>query len=353
MKTVPCLGACVALVSVSFVAGCNSHRTTTPKPSQPTRTADDIFSIAPAGSGLRNVTKSPRSAEQLVSVAPNGKTLAFFRHGRLLVRDGQRERTLGRGPSDATSAFGAPPAWSRDGRRLATVRGVGCTEVDCLQYGLWAVDVQTGTRTRVARDGVDPVWLPGGKLTYAGDFRSLPGNPSRTEYDWLPTRYVVGNRHLRAGSRAVPSPRGNLVAYEGDHTGIFVMRLDETHRRRLTADPLVGLPLWSPDGKLLAFPCDYDSSLCVRDIAGRVLRREFGDVNIATRPAWSRDGRFLAWVSAITRNGRRSQEIFVGDVATGLARRVTHFDSAQSDVDSIGWTANRRIVFSGTGIPSR
>ena len=152
----------------------------------------------------------------------------------------------------------------------------------------------------------------------------LPGKPSRTEYDWLPTRYVVVNCHLRAGSRAVPSPPGDLVSYEGDHTGIFVMRLDETHRRRLTADPLVGLPLWSPDGKLLAFSCDYDSSLCVRGVAGRVLLLEFRNVNSGTRAAWSRDGRFLAWVSAVpTRAGGRLQEIFVGDIATGRARRVT------------------------------
>src|SRR4051794_31759680 len=80
--------AALALV-MGLAAGCggNSAR---PAP------ASDVFSINPDGSGLRDLTDTPGLRERFVSVAPDGRTLAFLRRGEVIVRTrAARERSVG------------------------------------------------------------------------------------------------------------------------------------------------------------------------------------------------------------------------------------------------------------------
>lgn len=350
-----------AFIVVAFLVvttGCGSTRTVP----RPVRFADDVFTVRPDGTGLRDLTRSPSVSERLLSVSPDGRRLAFFRSGRLIVRDRGRERSLGK--IRLGSPWEAAPAWSPDGQTLAVTDGVGCSEHHCSRTDLWTVAAATGKRRAMAHSAVNPAWLPDGRVSFAGDFKRFWLNSSETGFETAPTRWFFGGRRLVAGEEggiAVPAQRGHLVAYRAlappwPRQGLVVMNQDSKRRRFLDAGARSAL-VWSHDGRWLAYLCDHSlpprgevlPALCVRNMAGRGLRVFAG---VEEGPiAWSQDDRSVAWLECAGRPGATcANEIFVGNVATGHRRRVTHNAPGAARIDSLGWTADGRTVFDGTGI---
>src|SRR5919197_186962 len=136
------------------------------------------------------------------------------------------------------------------------------------------------------------------------------------------------------------STDGKWIAYENDHSTageIDVVRADGTDRRVLVRSALY--PAWSPDGDLIAFTRVRDRTTAVWTVRtdgnldiyvvrpdGTGERRVTDDLGADESPAWSPDGRRLAYVNdlAFTTEFAHGAEIFViGADGTGR-RRLTH-----------------------------
>jgi dipeptidyl aminopeptidase/acylaminoacyl peptidase len=152
------------------------------------------------------------------------------------------------------------------------------------------------------------------------------------------------------------SPDGRKIAFVRNDDGnrdIWVMNPDGSDQQRLTDDASSDrYPSWSPDGKFIAFRSNRrpstsfdiwkmraDGSAPIRVTADAGL---WGD-SLETSPAWSPDGRGLAFVS--DRDGNR--EIYVANADGSNPRRMTNspaddqFPSWSPDGSVITWDTNR------------
>ena len=178
------------------------------------------------------------------------------------------------------------PAWTPDGRRLAYVK----------DGEVWVADADGSHRARVSPpelgDAVSVDWAPDG--------RSLV-----VERDGI---LVVmradgaGERTLTAGAEPAWSSRGGIAfVRDGD---LYVIDPDRRGLRRLLTTPALDTsPAWSPDGRRLAYVSAGGTAvdLHVLDLARGVATPLTADAFIESSPAWSPDGRTLAFVG--NRNG--------------------------------------------------
>jgi TolB protein len=100
-------------------------------------------------------------------------------------------------------------------------------------------------------------------------------------------------------------------------------------------------PAWSPDGKRLAYVSfeNNDSEIYVQEVETGARRKVAGYAGINGAPAWSPDGRRLALT--LSRDG--NPEIYTLDLASGQLRRLT--TNAAIDTEPV-WAPNGRdLVF--------
>ena len=149
------------------------------------------------------------------------------------------------------------------------------------------------------------------------------------------------------------------IAFTSERDGnreIYVMDADGDKPRKLTDSPLVDWdPSWSPDGRHIAFtangrPGDWgarggDLEIYMMEANGSNLRKLTNNLRQDTDPAWSPDGKHIAYASTIDRNN----EIYVMDVDGGKPRKLTSGDvhihnwkpSWSPDGNRIAFTSNR------------
>lgn len=189
--------------------------------------------------------------------------------------------------------------------------------------GLFTVDVATGKPTRVTDEvaaGVHARFLSDGRLSFqvrrAGKDRVIavdqtgreaevtPATLAETRDDRFYVRTAAGAvRQVGGGDRffgAVASPDGRRVAVQGLTTGIWIYDRSSdrfTHVGRGTA------PAWSPDGRTLAFERTEDDGhdLVASDLmiyaveAGALSRLTRTDDRLERRPSFSPDGKRIAF----------------------------------------------------------
>jgi Tol biopolymer transport system component len=280
----------------------------------------DIYVMNADGSGRLRLTRSPQIETNLSGGAfvcpracdgdpvwsPDGNRLAFvrIRGGRadiyVVNTDGSGLRRLAHaiafkpmsgGPS---SGFGANPAWSPDGRKIAFMSNRDGTDdifvVNADGSGLRNLTrSQLHDRTRswkgrehkrifwFATDG--PMWSPDGQKIV---FRSERDRPSALE-------------------RAACRPH-----CERDE--ISVINADGSGLRRLTRNwNYDGAPVWSPDGRKILFVRFRDSDVYVMNADGsgqrNLTRSTTHPFARDEAPAWSPDGRKILFVSNRGGNG--------------------------------------------------
>ena len=122
------------------------------------------------------------------------------------------------------------------------------------------------------------------------------------------------------------SPDGRQLAYvsfEGGHSQVFSQDLATGKRRLLSSKPGInGAPGWSPDGRQLALALSdgANTQIYLMDLDSGSLRQITQGSAINTEPTWSPDGSKLAFTS--DRGGH--PQIYEQDMATGQVRRLTY-----------------------------
>lgn len=140
-------------------------------------------------------------------------------------------------------------------------------------------------------------------------------------------------------------PHGAWLTYTGNEIdGIGdIMLYDVMHGRtiNLTQTPTQNetRAMWSPDGRWLAFECDYprqQRGFCLLDMAARPYRHYRGGHGY--RPMWSPDGKYLSWIESDA--GRYVLHTAAFDP---LAQNVVGVDSVVGEIYSAmeyGWLAD-------------
>jgi Tol biopolymer transport system component len=287
----------------------------------------DIYVMNADGSRRRRLTRSPQNDGDPVW-SPDGRRLAFVRvrGGRsdiyLVNADGSGLRRLAHAiafrpmPGAPSSGFGANPAWSPDGRKIAFMSNRDGTDdifvVNADGSGLRNLTRSQGhDRTRewkgrehkrifwFSTDG--PMWSPEGQKIV---FRSERDRPSESE---------------RAACRP-RCRRGEIYVIDADGSGL----------RRLTHNWMSdGAHAWSPDGRKILFlrsggeGANVQGDVYVMNADGsgqrNLTRSATHPFATDTAPAWSPDSRMILFVSNRDRNG----EVYVMNADGSGERKLT------------------------------
>jgi len=271
------------------------------------------------GSGLRIVARVSQLAAPAWS--PDGRRIAFQglrdRHSVALYvvnADGSGQRTLARS--------GNAPAWSPDGRSIAFETSSKLHVVNADGSGhrvltrLW-----NGRKESLA-------WSPDGrKLAFLADSGPVLDHLGRGGCgQYCFQLYVLnsdgsGLRNLTSklaagrgfgpslASDPVWSPDGRRIAFVRPDTrfGVYVVNADGSGMRNLTPKPMraaYAAPAWSPDGRKIAFAVarDGNSEIYLMDADGSGQRNLTRNLAYDGDPAWSPDGQKITFVS--NRDGR-------------------------------------------------
>jgi len=315
-----------------------------------------IWLMKPDGTGLRQLTFG-HGDDREPRFSPDGRTVAFssdraFKGSYDVWTVDVASGKLKQITSDEDEEY--EPAWSPDGKQLAYVDGVfvaGEPGVGGVQARtIAAVDLETGkTRTLVSMGKTpgrfeSPSWSPDGKLAYVellgtGSFvdeaklivdgTTVSGANNDTfpfSAAWVsPTTlyYTANGKILKADLAAktettIPFSediQSMRPVYPGKNFGF-----DATAEKQVKG---VLAPALSPDGKHVAFVAL--NQLYLLDVGKSTPKALTHDSFYKQGPAWSPDGRWLAYVS--DKGG--IENIYLLDVKTGEERQPAPAKSAQ------------------------
>lgn len=126
---------------------------------------------------------------------------------------------------------------------------------------------------------------------------------------------------VRGVQRAALSPDGRQIAFTALGE-LWLMPVGGKPQRLGEGGSFVSVdPAWSPRGDALVYASDRAGSLdlWIRDLASGRERRLTSAPGAEMRPAWSADGRTIAYVDA---HGAYAEDVWIVDVASGSARRI-------------------------------
>jgi Tol biopolymer transport system component len=296
----------------------------------------------------------------------------FFRQGNALMSidgDGSGETLIvdvleGTGLYLAGTAMGVSDSdWisvSPDGRRIALVLGSdpgsAPRETEPISLAIYLFDRETVELNLLLEEGREPAWSPdGNRLAYLSGsglwVMDLASGESREVYaedehavkdlDWSPdgNSLVFIDEVFRQKSRigTVEIQTGEIV-FEIEHPGHFVYS-----------------PEWSPDGsRLLYLTTDglaassekfFNLWLTDPDGSGRVQLTR--DIQVASRPQWSPDSRWVVFAGLIPYEQEENYDLWVVDAEDSSLKRVTS-TSEVSELSPV-WSPDCASLYFSTG----
>ena len=254
-------------------------------------------------------------------------------------------------PLSAQWRLGVHVAADEIERWITGTRGISATRIAFVRGGrLWQVDSDGANATAIGGEaGLSPAWHPTGRYlafarpTEAGYQIAVRDLPQGT------TRQLTGSN---SGSNITPtfSPDGTTLVYavgEGEGTDLYAVdAFAGGARRRVSAGRGSdnASPSFAPDGRRLAFTSGRvrNPEVYISDADGSgvdlLTTTGFGDQQYRSNPAWSPDGRAVAFQSQI--EGRfQIMTISLRD------RSVRQFTSDSQNEDPHWAPDGRHLVF--------
>ena len=229
-------------------------------------------------------------------------------------------------------------------------------------------DGQELTDLRWAPDGRAIVYVRGGGPNGKGEYPNPHSLVTGVEQAvWLVAATGGTPRRLSEGHAPAVSPKGDRVAFVR-HGQVWWTSLGDTSgqgEQLIHARGSARSLRWSPDGATLAFVSDRDDHafIAVYDVATKALRFLDPSVDADGEPAWSPDGRRVAFLRIpagadglpfTPQRAGQPWSIRVADLASGASRLVWTADTGRGSVfreivapNQIVWGAGERIVFPG------
>ena len=180
-------------------------------------------------------------------------------------------------------------------------------------------------------------WALGALATFVGAVILILLDGGAASQTATPAMSAQSNAATRGGRSRVAFLRGNLGPpcrpVSACHDELYVMNADGTGLRRLTRNTELGDPAWSPNGRKLVFververggaPCRpagrCHEEIYVINADGTGLRRLTRNAVFDGNPVWSPDGRRIAFVRD---RDRQTANIFVMNADGSDQRRLT------------------------------
>jgi Tol biopolymer transport system component len=198
------------------------------------------------------------------------------------------------------------PAWSPDGTKLAFTSG-GRPQGD----GTYLIDLETCAVDYVG-EAIHAAWSPDGKrfafedevrggdadyrifvagVDGSGRRQITDGDPRQPSFDeapdWSTTGRIVFVRNIHADEEVGSATESQVVSVRPDGTDVQVLARDE----------ILTSPVWSPDGRQIAWACETGIALCVMSADGsnkRQAARALLGVHVQ-EVAWSPDGETIVF----------------------------------------------------------
>ncbi len=257
---------------------------------------EHIFLVDPAGD-VRDLTlDSPSSRDPVYS--PRGTQIAYvgtavdddleFPEVFVMNADGGNPHRITHGhlliDPDLADDW-STVSWSRDGRLLAFDSG---------SFEIYVVDPDGSGLKKIGR-GLEPTWGPRGRIAYRTDMGEDETNSSiaiATARGKVLKKISVRTAYATDAAWAAGARALAFVADQGEEeTSAIIVARAPKFRPKVFARG--DSPAWAPRGNRLAFATDngvYVGSLRRRP------RLIASCIDYCSAPAWSSDGRLLAWI---------------------------------------------------------
>jgi dipeptidyl aminopeptidase/acylaminoacyl peptidase len=221
-------------------------------------------------------------------------------------------------------------------------------------------------------------WTPDARAivyTRGGDFETLREAPNPRSFPqgveqdiWMATLAGDSPRKLGEGHSPAVSPKGDVVAYVAkDQVWLTKLSGNDKPEQLIHARGKAGGLRWSPDGSKLAFVSRREdhSFVAVYDFSQQSLRYFDPSVDRDLEPVWSPDGKQIAYLRLPATSDQEKfgpkragppWSIRVADVATGAGREIWKAREGRGSVfrgiaadQQLFWTADDRLIFPWEG----
>jgi len=219
---------------------------------------------------------------------------------------------------------------------------------------LWIVNDDGSGKRALTKGGFNqaPRWSPvGGEIAFYGDdpMGGISIYIATTDGKNVRRIATVTNGSGMAHLWLDWSPDGRQIAYSSPKEGannIYVVRNDGTADRRLTNMPFAIVPSWFPDGQQIAFFGLSASGGVIPFIIrsdGTGLHSFLDTIGSISLPLWSPDGRWLAFAARFDTIAMPSPtfDTYVANAERTLLKRLT-FDRHS---EPMGWSNDSKSIF--------